>query len=742
MSELLKNIEASEQKLAELEQLLKDKEDKFLKNDGVILKPEQKKLDDVQKKIDAAKDKVKAAKDEYLKYANEWKDRADDLTELKDQYMELVEWEHPAASDVKKDLQEINTFKKDKWFKKAVEALNTAQKNVEKPWAEIEKQQPFKLQFETNHSFTQKRYEKVQDSEFAAAKPVQDAISAVDDALVDAFKSVDAHNYEKALKELEKADAALDKVEDAIKQLQVEQDTYYLNRDVLNERHEKLRSHPWQSEIVKGAVSQIDHNLPSIDDAANIHDYDQANDLLVVAFGFLDDAEKDIAKNSPDDMPTKTVTLPDGTVLAFTDKEFEERKAEICKQLKNGPVRSLNLAAEILDDTWKHYQELNSDQWAVSWVIETIAWTELPPRAMVDNALKAASQVENAVNAKDIDAFLKMFPDAEKLVNESALKMKQYQADIESGGTIAITTLEFTKTASFTFCAVFAGPAVGAVAGTGVVASAVIGGAAVAATQSTATEIGHWSAGTPGWTPGQAVQNVLIDTSVGAITGLIAKGGSSKIAQSVTSKVAAKIAAREGFKRLSQSTLTKVAAFLLKEGGKQALEDAVKDVGAMLKGDPKMTMEVFVENLASNFLKGVALGSVGKVIDKYAEGAIEKLASSDMAKIEELALKETLNQLDPAVKKEFYDQVQERTEELAKKYVGDMIKKNGEKAVEYILPSYSGPFDPKAIDKAIRDYMFSSPEMKEAFNKTAAQIVKEFNEKAEAKKKEEEAEAV
>ncbi len=736
MSELLANIDKAEAKLSELDKILKETRKKF-EQDGVITKDEEKKLEELEAKIRTAEDKVSSARIDYGVYEEKWNSKSGDLVELQAVAAELKEWEKPAAGEIEKALAEIADLAKKGWWKKAIDALEAAEKKAEQPYAEIEKQRPFKLQYETNSTYTQKRYEKVQDSEYSGAKPVQDAVDAVDKCLADAFKSEKARDYENALKDLEGADNALDKVEEAIKQLEVAHDTYLVNREMLDERLDKLRNHEWQSDVVTRAVSQIENNMGAVDGAADAHDYDNANDLLAIGFDYLDEAEKDIAANSPDDMPTKKVTMPDGKVLAFTDKEFEERKAEICKQLKNGPVRALNLAAEILNDCWNHYKELNDDQWFVSGVVEAISFADMPKRTTIDNALKAAKQVESAVNASDIDTFLKICPGAENQVNDASAKMQEYQARVELGGTIAITTLEFTKTASFVFVGVFAGPAVGAVAGTGVVASAVIGGAAVAATQSSATEVGHYIAGTPGWTPGQAVSNVLIDTSVGAITGLIAKGGSSDVAKAVTAKVAAKLAAQKGFERLSKNAIAKVAAFLLKEGAKQALEDAVKDVGAMLKGDPKMTMEVFVENIATNFLKGMALGSVGKVVDKFAEGAIEKLAASDMAKIEEVALKETLNQLDPEVKKEFYDQVQERTKELAEKYVGDMIKKNGELFVEKVLPDYSGPFDPKAIDKAIRDYMFSSPEMKEAFNKTAAQVVKEFNEKAEAAKEKE-----
>jgi len=215
MSELLKDIEDAESKLIQMDKLLKDTRKVFLDNDGVIEKDEEAKLKVIEGKIKEAEKKVNDLRKEYEKYAELWKTKTADFDRLKNNSAQLKEWKNPAAGDIEKSVGEIAGFEKEGKWKKAVEALEAAEKKAAKPCADVEKQTPLKLDFETQMNIFEKRYNKAKSSEYFSAKTVQDLIGPVDAALIAANASESERKYDKGLKDLETAGKALQKIEDA-----------------------------------------------------------------------------------------------------------------------------------------------------------------------------------------------------------------------------------------------------------------------------------------------------------------------------------------------------------------------------------------------------------------------------------------------------------------------------------------------------------------------------------------------
>ncbi len=730
MPTLLEKIEKSEAAVTKLKGIWKKTRKEFLK-DGVIDAKEEEQLQKIRDKIDLADQKVFDLREEFETNKAEWDGKSDSYEEFRLQVVELDEWGDPVAAELKKDAIALEDFDTGQQWKKASERLDAAMKRAKKPAEERARQLLFKVDYERLDASAQKIYSEQQTSDFASAKDVAELIVGLDGVILKAHEFAQSKAYDKACETHDDIFDKLNTVAEAIAQHEIEYETFALNRDVMAERLIKIEDNDYQSEITAGAVRNINANLPAIDEAAKGFNYSYANELLMITFDILSEAETDIAQNDPDMQPTHKIVTPDGKTLMFTKAEYEAEVAKICREIEKGPLNSMKSAVEILRDKWQHFYDMNDDQYIVSFIVETIARADLPSKSIVTKAEDAYKKCQSAAAANKLADFTKSCGAAEKSITDGMQKMHVYQNEIEGAADFSITVLEFTATASFTFCSVFAAPVVASVAGTGALASAVIGGAAVAATQSTATEIGHWGAG--GFNVSleggkDSVTNIFIDTGVGAVTGLITKGGGGgkHVVEAIVVKAVPKVAAESGMKILSKETVKKVTVYLVTEGAKQSTEDAVKNVGAMLKGDPKMTREKFFEDIAVSFVKGVALAPLGAAIDKYAAGTFDKLAPSDRAKIEDVVSKGVSKRLTDDIHIDaFNNEIKDKTDEIVKKYFGDMFKKNAEKVIEKTVAEMDGPYSPKAVEQKIRDNLLTSPEHDEAVEKAIDELVKE-----------------
>ncbi|GGE60937.1 peptidoglycan-binding domain-containing protein [Actibacterium pelagium] len=411
-----------------------------------------------------------------------------------------------------------------------------------------------------------------------------------------------------------------------------------------------------------------------------------------------------------------------GKVVGMTEKEYQAYKKKLIRDLRRGPVLQMKINAEAAMFEWEHFDKLNKDQWFVSLCIETTRGANLPPKSMMTHAIKCYQQVEGALAAGDIKKFSTIYPKCEMAVNDAVNKMRNYRIQMIEGGGNWVTGLTFTKTASFTFVGIFAAPAAGAALGTGALASAVIGGAAVATTESAASEVGNWSAGKKNWTPGGALLNVVIDGSIGAIIGYFTKGGSGgkHVVEAAVEKLLPKLAKETGFKLLSKTALKKAAMFLMTEGLKKTVEDALKDAAKMAKGDKTMTMDKFLNNMVMNFVKGAALGPVGKVIEKFAKNAADNMDPRHEKMLWDAALAEASKQAKgrtihiSMVDKKATDQIaaaiNKTTSKVFDAVVGDIYDK------------WKGPMSPAAFEKELRAKLWT-PAMIKQISKEAGKII-------------------
>lgn len=424
------------------------------------------------------------------------------------------------------------------------------------------------------------------------------------------------------------------------------------------------------------------------------------------------------------EQPTHFVKI-NGKWIGLTERQYKQQKQKIIKDLQRGPMLQMKINVATADAEWLHFDELNSKQWFVAMCIETTRGVKLPNHSVIAKAHRAYKECDALLKAGNLKKFYGTYPKAELIVNETVEQMLQYRKQMIEGGGNWVTGLTYTKTASFTFVGVFAAPAVGAALGTGVVASAMIGGAAVAATESAAGEIGNYSAGKEKWTPGGAILNVLIDGGVGAVIGAFSKGGSGgkHIVEATVTGLAKRIGKLVGFKLLKNALLRKIALTMLVEGFKKTLEDALKDAAKAAKGDEKMTIDKFKDNLLDNFVKGAALAPIGMAIERVSKAGADFLDPKDKQRIRDLIDKELMKQAKgQTVHVSIFDKMDKRTDDLIEKIINDEIAKSLEPTLEGLFDKWKGPLTKAVFEKELKKKLLT-PAVEKKITKEATKVI-------------------
>ena len=405
------------------------------------------------------------------------------------------------------------------------------------------------------------------------------------------------------------------------------------------------------------------------------------------------------------EVPTKYLRLPNGTYAGFTDKEYERMRKKLIKDLKKGPVLEMKQAIEAARAEWDYFDKLNKDQWFVSFCVETTRGASLPKASVITKAEKLFNKIESLAIAGDFEGFARHAPQAAREVNNALDAIRTYRSNMIEGGENWVTGLEATKWTSFTALSIMM-PAAGTTLGASALSTAVVGGAALKATETAAGEIGNWGAGTPNTTVGGSISKVLIDGGIGAITGYLTKGAGGKHFLDASSGYLAKqlIAKVPAFKALSEKAVLSFAAYLIREGGKSSVKGIISDIGKLAKDDKNMTMDKFAENFAKNFAKGFALGPVSKIVEKYSLGKNLKLDKKDVTAIQKNALSKLMKDLDG--KTVFIDKVKDEVAKSVLKELNGLvtrtIKAGGSKSLDKVFESLSGSFSPAEIDKKLK----------------------------------------
>lgn len=433
------------------------------------------------------------------------------------------------------------------------------------------------------------------------------------------------------------------------------------------------------------------------------------------------------------DPPTIFVDLGGGKYAGFTEKEWEQARKRAIDNLLRGPVREMKMKAEMAMTEWEHFDALNSDQYVVSFLIELTRGQKLPPKGTIAKAVAVAAEMERLAKSGDFQGFCRRAPGAAKEVNEALTTMRSYREEMIEGGGNWVTGLETTKWVAFTSLSVYFAPVVGASMGASAVATAVVGGAAIKGVESAAGEIGNWSAGNlSGQGVGGSISRVLIDTAVGAVGGILSKGmGGKAVGDVIFGKISEGIIKKLAIDGVSKTVVQKLTTWFLAEGGKKVLEGAVSDAAKALKGDPKMTIGTFAENIAANFLKGCALGPFNNAFKAFSKGRTPPMDDSTRKKvqkqIEDKVLKEVGNNTIHI--KQFQKLMDEKWDKLASDTIAKALSKGMEKIAPAVIDKLKGQPNEAAITKAIQNELYTDALLNECRDLVADELIKELKKK-------------
>jgi ribosomal protein S7 len=430
------------------------------------------------------------------------------------------------------------------------------------------------------------------------------------------------------------------------------------------------------------------------------------------------------------DQPTVYVDLGGGKYAGFTDREWKSEQKKMADKLLSGPVREAKMKAAEAKATWEHFDELNNDQYIVSFFVEATRGASLPAKGLIEKADKAAMDLESLAKAQDFGGFMRRARTASGEINSALDAMRKYRSEMIDGAGNWVTGLEWTKAGAFTILSIYAAPVAASALGTGALASAVIGGAAVKGLESAAGEIGNLSAGNAkGQDPGGMISRVLIDTAVGAVTGWLSKGGGAgkSVAERITRGITENIGKKLIAKGVSEKAVETVVKWVLSEGGKKVLEGAVGDAAKALKGDPKMTVDQFIANVIKNFGTGVALGPLNKWIEGQKDLKNLTFDNDTKKKLQASVEKEILKKLDDKI---MVDTFRKEADKMIEKYAADVVKKTVGKTVGELVSKAIVQVvdveDIRKLHKAFNELLFTPQTVNQCAAPLADEIVKDL----------------
>jgi len=279
------------------------------------------------------------------------------------------------------------------------------------------------------------------------------------------------------------------------------------------------------------------------------------------------------------------------------DAEDKKRRAEIKKQLL-AIARRLVMFAETALEGWQAFNDLNNDQWFVSFFMP-----DLPDKP--DTVVAYAKSLYNRINSDNYKNLEPIMKSVEKRVTEALQSISNYRASIEDRSAKIITGLELTRDISFTIVETYL------TAGTGTGATIAIG-AAAAALKKGAEEAGKGIAGTSGGAV-DALLNVGKEAAIASVLGYVFRDGgkTKKFFGEITQKGAPYIAkgplAKAGPERISKF-VTEWALANLQDAFKMALDLAVGG---------KMSADDFKQKLCDNLWQKIPISMFFKGIDDH-----------------------------------------------------------------------------------------------------------------------------
>jgi hypothetical protein len=142
----------------------------------------------------------------------------------------------------------------------------------------------------------------------------------------------------------------------------------------------------------------------------------------------------------------------------------------------------------------------------------------------------------------------------------------------------------------------------------------------------------------------------------------------------------------------------KFIRWLMTEGAKSVMEGAVDDVRKIARRDPGITFDTLVGNIATNFVKGVPLGALDKILEPILKGKVLPVDKKALERIKGQAAGELAFKIKGTV---HLKTLEKDIEALAKKklepILGKLIGKVAEKYVVDALMEQAGALVPQKV---------------------------------------------
>lgn len=234
------------------------------------------------------------------------------------------------------------------------------------------------------------------------------------------------------------------------------------------------------------------------------------------------------------------------------------------------------------------------------------------------DSIKAAGALERAISTKDLKLIDKALPPAEKAINALNAELQRFLKEFTGSAETTIVVCSVTSAVSFAIVGALAAPVLVTGAGLSAGSAAIASGAGVGILQSASQEIGRHASGAKGATAWSSVKSIVIDGTIGGLTG----GIGSKIplgwCDDAAKAIAPRFASQVPF--LAGKQLEKYIANYLAGSGQEvikgALGEAVKILGASLKSGKAPTQKDFDKAL-QNILYQALLGGVVKNLGSF-----------------------------------------------------------------------------------------------------------------------------
>jgi len=234
------------------------------------------------------------------------------------------------------------------------------------------------------------------------------------------------------------------------------------------------------------------------------------------------------------------------------------------------------------------------------------------------DSIKAKGALERAISTKDLKLIDEALPPAEKAINALNAELLRFLKEFTGSAQTTVFVCSVTSAVGFAVVGALAAPVLVTGAGLSAGSAAIVSGAGVGILQSASQEVGRHASGAKGASAWGSVKSVVIDGTIGGLTGGIGSkiplGWCDDAAKAVAPRLASKVPFLAG-KQLERY-ISNYLAGSGQEVIKSALGEAVKILGASAKSGKAPTQKDFDKALQS-ILYSALLGGVVKNLGSF-----------------------------------------------------------------------------------------------------------------------------